>query len=99
MARPEKKTPFRYAFSQCMVIGQRDMNSEKRDDRRKIIRESKRLSLGIFCEKNRSRFCFNKRRAMLSLNERREFDEGRKGKYVFQTFAYYYGALRVMGVL
>lgn len=36
---------------------------------------------------------------MLSLNERCEFDEGQKGKFVFQTFVCYYGALRVMGVL
>lgn len=36
---------------------------------------------------------------MLSLNEICEFDEGREGKYFFQTFVCYYGALRVMGVL
>lgn len=36
---------------------------------------------------------------MLSLNERCEFDEVRKGRYLFQTFVCYYGALWVMGVL
>lgn len=46
MARPEKKTPFRYAFPHGKIV----LHSEKRDDRKKY--EEIKTPLGIFCEKH-----------------------------------------------